>query len=57
VLEHVSDKATTPTGATELVIWKKGEAKAKTLILDGIKDHVVPHLSGKAEAKDVESPK
>jgi hypothetical protein len=53
VSEHVSDKATTPTGATELVIWKKGEAKAKSLILDGIKDHVIPHLSGKAEAKDM----
>jgi hypothetical protein len=53
VSEHVSDKATTPTGATELVIWKKGEAKAKSLILDGIKDHVVPHLSGKVEAKDM----
>jgi hypothetical protein len=53
VSEHVSDKATTPTGAAELVIWKKGEAKAKSLILDGIKDHVVPHLSGKAEAKDM----
>jgi hypothetical protein len=53
VSEHVSDKATTPTGAVELVIWKKGEAKAKSLILDGIKDHVVSHLSGKAEAKDM----
>ena len=43
--KHVSDKETTPTGATELVIWKKGEVKAKSLILDGIKDHVIPHLS------------
>jgi hypothetical protein len=53
VLEHVSDKATTPTGAAELVIWKKGEAKAMSLILDGIKDHVVPHLLRKVEAKDM----
>jgi hypothetical protein len=53
VSEHVSDKATTPTSAVELVIWKKGEVKAKSLILDGIKDHVVPYLSGKAEAKDM----
>jgi hypothetical protein len=50
---HVSDKTTTPIGATQLVIWKKGEAKEKRLILDGIKDHVVPHLSGKADAKDM----
>jgi hypothetical protein len=53
VLEHVSDKETAPTGAIELVIWKKGEAKAESLILDGIKDHVVPHLSRKVEAKDM----
>jgi hypothetical protein len=57
VLEHISDKAPAPTGAAELVIWKKGEAKAKSPILDGIKDYVVPHLSGKDEAKDVEIPK
>jgi hypothetical protein len=54
VSDYVSDKATTtPMGATELIIWKKGEAKAKSLILDGIKDHVVPHLLGKADAKDM----
>jgi hypothetical protein len=51
--EHVSDKAAAPTDVAKLVIWKKGEAKAKSLILDGIKDHVVPHLSGKVEAKDM----
>jgi hypothetical protein len=28
VSEHVSDKETTPISAVELVIWKKGEAKA-----------------------------
>jgi hypothetical protein len=53
VSNRVSDKATTPTDAIELVIWKKGEAKAKSLTLDGIKDHVVPHLSRKVEAKDM----
>jgi len=45
VLEHTPDRATAPTNATQLAIWKKGEAKAKSLILDGIKDHVIPHLS------------
>jgi hypothetical protein len=51
VSEHVSDKAAASTGTVELVIWNKGEAKAKSLILDGIKDHVVPQLSRKAKAK------
>jgi hypothetical protein len=53
VSEHVTDKAATPRGAVELVIWKKGEDKAKSMILDGIKDHVVPHISRKAKAKDM----
>jgi hypothetical protein len=53
VLEHTPKTATAPIDATQLAIWKKGEAKAKSLILDGIKDHVVPHLSGKTTAKDM----
>jgi hypothetical protein len=53
VLEHTPETATAPTDAAQLAIWKKGEAKAKSLILDGIKDHVVPHLSGKTTAKDM----
>jgi hypothetical protein len=53
VLEHTSKTATAPTYTTQLAIWKKGEAKAKSLILDGIKDDVIPHLSGKNTAKDM----
>ena len=53
VLEHVDDKATTPTDATFLGAWKKGEAKAMSIILDGVKDHIIPHLSGKTSTKDM----
>ena len=53
VLEHTPETATTPTDVDQLAIWKKGEAKAKSLILDGIKDHVDLHLSGKTTAKDM----
>jgi hypothetical protein len=53
VLEHTTETATAPTDATQLAIWKKGEAKARSLILDGIKDHVIPHLSRKTTAKDM----
>ena len=53
VLEHTPKTAVAPTDAAQLAIWKKGEAKAKSLILDGIKDHVVLHLSGKTTAKDM----
>jgi hypothetical protein len=50
---NTPETATTPTYAAQLAIWKKGDAKSKSLILDGIKDHVIPHLSGKNTAKDM----
>jgi hypothetical protein len=53
VLEHVDNNATTPTDATLLVAWKKGEAKAKSILLDGVKDHIIPHLTGKKSAKEM----
>jgi hypothetical protein len=53
LLEHTLELATAPTDANQLAIWNKGEAKAKSLILDGIEDHVIPHLSGKNTVKDM----
>ena len=41
---------TIPTDATQLAEYKKKNAKAKRLILDGIKDHVIPHVRGKGNA-------
>jgi hypothetical protein len=34
VLDHIDDKTATPTNAAALVTWKKGEAKAKGILLD-----------------------
>jgi hypothetical protein len=53
VLEHPPNTTIAPIDATQLAIWKKGEAKAKSLILDGIKDHVIRHLSGNNTTEDV----
>ena len=36
-----------PTNATQLVEHNKKNVKAKRIILDAMKDHVIPHLSGK----------
>jgi hypothetical protein len=52
VLDHVDDKVATPTDATALVTWKKGEAKAKSILVDGVKDHIIPHLTGKMSAQE-----
>jgi hypothetical protein len=53
VLEHITDKATAPTDATLLGARNKGEAKEMSIILDGVKDHIIPHLLGKTSAKDM----
>jgi hypothetical protein len=53
VLEHIDDKAAAPMDAALLGAWKKGEAKAMSIILDGVKDHIIPHLIGKMFVKDM----
>ena len=42
-----------PTDATQLATYKKNSIKAKRLILDGVKDHVIPHVRGKDHAFEV----
>jgi hypothetical protein len=39
-----------PTDATLLVAYTKKSIKAKRFILDAIKDHLIPHLTGKTHA-------
>ena len=42
-----------PIDGTQLATFKRKNAKAKRLILDGIKDHVIPHVTGKDHAFDM----
>ena len=42
-----------PTNVTQLATYKKKCAKAKRLVLDGIKDHGIPHVRGKDHAFEV----
>ena len=42
-----------PTHATQLAAYNKKCAKAKRSILDGVKDHVIPHVRGKDHAFEV----
>ena len=42
-----------PTDAVQLAEFNKKNAKGKRLILDGIKDHVIPHVRGKALAHEM----
>ena len=35
------------TDRENLAAWKKIASRALLIIMDGVKDHIVPHLSGK----------
>jgi hypothetical protein len=47
VLELGEGKATTPVDPVQLVAHAKKDVKARRILVDGVKDHIIPHLSGK----------
>eukprot|EP00253_Pinus_taeda_P032870 PITA_32870 len=42
-----------PTDATQLAEYNKKNNKGKRLILDGVKDHCIPHVRGKSNAHEM----
>ena len=42
-----------PTDPTQLAAYNKKNVKAKRLILDAIKDHLIPHISVKKNAYEM----
>ena len=42
--DYVTNVVVIPTDAIQLAIYKKDGAKARRIILDGVKDHIVPHM-------------
>ena len=51
--EHIDSTKVTPTDPTDLAAWKKIDSRAMLIIMDGVKDHIVPHLSGKKTATEM----
>ena len=49
--EHIDPTKVAPTDPTDLVAWKKIDSRAMLMIMDGVKDHVVPHLLGLVSSK------
>ena len=45
IKDYVTTVVAVPTNATQLATYKKDDAKARRIILDGIKDHIVPNIS------------
>ena len=45
--EHIDSTKVAPIDPTDLIAWKKIDSRAMLIIMDGVKDHIVPHLFGK----------
>ena len=57
--EHIESMKVASTDLTFLIAWNNIDSIAMLIIMDGVKDHIVPHLSSKKTAlemwKDLES--
>ena len=50
VEEHIDSTKVAPTDPTYLTAWDKIDSRAMLIIMDGVKHHIFPHLSGKKTA-------
>ena len=53
VEEHINSTKVSPIDLADLKDWKKIDSRAMLIIMDGVKDHIVPHLSGKKTASEM----
>lgn len=53
VKEFVENPPTTPTDPEQLAQHNKNDARARSIILEGVKDHIVLHFFGKKIAKEM----
>jgi hypothetical protein len=44
--EFVEGTPTPPVDPTQLAAHIRKDVKARRIIIDGVKDHIIPHLSG-----------
>jgi hypothetical protein len=51
--EYVEVVVASPTDPQELEAHKKKEVKAKQVLLESIKDHLIPHIAEKKYAKEM----
>ena len=51
--EFLEGKAVLPSDPTQQPSHLKKDVKTRRIIVDGVKDHIIPHLSGKKTAKDM----
>jgi hypothetical protein len=51
--EYVESVVASPTDPQELAAHKKKEVKAKRVLLESVKDHLIPHIAEKTSAKEM----
>jgi hypothetical protein len=51
--EYVESVVTDPTDPQELTTHKKKEVKVKWVLLESVKDHLIPHIAEKTTAKNM----
>ena len=51
--EHVENVLVVPTDADPLKKYEENQARTKRLIIDGVKDHVIPHIASKNTTNDM----
>jgi hypothetical protein len=53
ILEFANSIVAPPVDPKDLASHKLKDMKARRIILDGVKDHLIPHFSGKTTAMDM----
>ena len=53
LVAFVDNVVDVPTNSDQNKKYKSNMAKAKRLILDGVKDHIVSHIAGKNTAREI----
>ena len=51
--EHIDSTKVAPTDPVDLIAWKKIDSRAMLIIMNVVKDHIVPHLHGKKNALEM----
>jgi hypothetical protein len=53
LLEIAEGKVATLADPVQLTTHNKKDVKARRIVVDGVKDHIIPHLSSKKTMKDM----
>jgi len=53
LLEIVEGKVAAPANPIQLAAHTKKDVKARRILVDGVKNHIIPHLSSKKTAKEM----